>query len=58
MIKQDSNPKRYYATIGGVKVEITKERADQIKRLQSLIRAQRSMDDNDCPSSKTPETLT
>lgn len=34
--------KRYFATIAGVKVEISEERANQIKRLQAIIRAQRA----------------
>ncbi|MCR4561128.1 MAG: hypothetical protein K5685_13705 [Bacteroidales bacterium] len=33
--------KKYYMTLFGVKKEITKERAEQILWLQSLIKAQR-----------------
>lgn len=40
--------KRYFATIAGVKVEITEERANQIRALQEKIRAQRA--------AATPET--
>lgn len=38
--------KRYFATIAGARIEITKERADQIKRLQAIIRAQRAKVEN------------
>lgn len=34
--------KRYFATIAGVKVEITEERANQIRALQEKIRMQRA----------------
>lgn len=33
--------KKYYAELGGVRWEITPERAEQIKRLQKLIADQR-----------------
>lgn len=38
--------KRYFATLAGVKVEISEERANQIKRLQATIRAQRAKVEN------------
>lgn len=34
--------KKYFAELGGVRVEITRERAEQIKRLQKLIADQRA----------------
>lgn len=43
--------KRYFATIAGVKVEITEERANQIRALQEKIRMQRA----NSPAA-TPET--
>lgn len=38
---EQNNNKRYFATLGGIRVEISKDRAEQIKRLQRLIADQR-----------------
>lgn len=38
--------KRYFATLAGVKVEISEERANQIRALQEKIRAQRAKVEN------------
>lgn len=37
---------RYFMTLAGARVEITKERADQIKALQAKIKAQRAKVEN------------
>lgn len=43
---EQNKEKRYFATLGGVRVEITKEKAEQIKRLQKLIAEQRAQQGN------------
>lgn len=38
MEDNNNNKKRYFANIAGVRVEISKEKAEQIRRLQRIIK--------------------